>query len=208
MFITSGRAGQVAYFLLVGILIFQYFTLQRVKQIIVTLLIIPIIFTSAYYVSDIFHDRVNIAYKNLVSFDKNSSVGRRMSLALNSFELIKVSPVFGVGTGDFPNEYFKVNEKNIHKLLIKERPHNPHNMYLLILAQLGLTGLISMLSIFYYQFKFSFNISNKLRSDIGFALPSMFIVIMLSDSYLLGHYTSLLFVFFSSFIYKDFKRLV
>ena len=98
--------------------------------------------------------------------------------------------------------------KNIHKLLIKERPHNPHNMYLLILAQLGLTGLISMLSIFYYQFKFSFNISNKLRSDIGFALPSMFIVIMLSDSYLLGHYTSLLFVFFSSFIYKDFKRLV
>jgi len=211
MFITAGRAGQVAYFLLIGILIFQYFTTQRVKAIIITLLIIPIIFTSAYYASDIFHGRVNIAYKNVVTFDKNSSVGRRMSYALNSFELIKISPIFGVGTGDFPNEYLRVNEKNIHKLLINERPDNPHNMYLIILAQLGLTGLISMLSIFYYQFKYSFNKSNKsnkLISDIGFVLPSMFIVIMLSDSYLLGHYTTLLFVFFSSFIYKDFKSLV
>jgi O-antigen ligase len=74
--------------------------------------------------------------------------------------------------------------------------------------QLGLIGLLSMLSIFYYQFKYSFNASNstKFIRDVGITLPLVFLVIMWSDSYLLGHYTSLLFVFFGSFLYKDFEK--
>ena len=42
--------------------------------------------------------------------------------------------------------------------------------------------------------------------DEGILLPLFFMILMLSDSYLLGHFTSLLFVFFSSFIYKDFEK--
>ena len=83
---------------------------------------------------------------------------------------------------------------------------NPHNMYTLITVQLGLIGLVSLLSIFYYQFKLSFNSSNKLICNVGITLPLMFLVMMLSDSYLLGHYTTLMFVFFSSFLYKDFEK--
>ena len=83
---------------------------------------------------------------------------------------------------------------------------NPHNMYILVLMQLGLVGLFSMLSIFYYQIKLSFNSSNKLIRDTGLTLPLLFLVLMLSDSYLLGHYTTLMFVFFSSFLYKDFEK--
>jgi len=79
-------------------------------------------------------------------------------------------------------------------------------MYVLVLMQLGFLGLASMLSIFYYQIKFSFNSSNRLLKDSGLALPLLFLVMMLSDSYLLGHYTSLLFVFFSSFLYLDFEK--
>jgi O-antigen ligase len=42
--------------------------------------------------------------------------------------------------------------------------------------------------------------------DLGIALPLMFLVIMWSDSYILGHFTTLIFVFFSSFLYKDFEE--
>ena len=59
---------------------------------------------------------------------------------------------------------------------------------------------------FYYQIKISFTGSNKFVRDVGFSLPFLFLVIMLADSYLLGHFTSLLFVFFSSFLYKDFEK--
>jgi len=79
-------------------------------------------------------------------------------------------------------------------------------MYILVLTQLGIVGLLSMLSIMYYQIKLSFAESNKFFRDVGFALPLLFLLIMWSDSYLLGHFTGLLFVFFSSFLYKDFEK--
>ena len=83
---------------------------------------------------------------------------------------------------------------------------NPHNMYILVLAQFGLLGLVSLMSIFYYQMRFSIYASNKFIRHVGFALPVLFLVIMWSDAYLLGHYTTLLFVFFSSFLHKDFEK--
>ena len=83
---------------------------------------------------------------------------------------------------------------------------HPHNMYNLILVQLGVVGFISLMSIFYYQIKIAVNSSNQFMRNIGLALPLLFLIIMLADSYLLGHYTTLMFVLFSSFLYKDFDK--
>jgi len=79
-------------------------------------------------------------------------------------------------------------------------------MYILVAVQLGLFGLLGMLLIFYQQIKFSLSAKIKINRDLGFVLPLLFLVIMFSDSYLLGHYTTILFVFFSSFLYKDFEK--
>ena len=121
--------------------------------------------------------------------------------------MIKESPIIGVGTGDFPIEYKKNNQIRtpiMHQMV--PNINNPHNMFILILVELGVIGLISMLSIFYYQIKLSFNSSNRFIRDVGITLPLLFLVIMWSDSYLLGHFTTLIFVFFSSFLYKDFEK--
>jgi O-antigen ligase len=117
--------------------------------------------------------------------------------------VIKKNPIIGIGTGDFPIEYKKINLINTPRM---PNTSNPHNMYSLITMELGAIGLFSMLSIFYYQVKLSFNSSNKLIRDTGVTLPLLFLVLMLSDSYLLGHYTTLMFIFFSSFLYKDFEK--
>ena len=212
MFITQGRSGQVAFFALTGILILQYFKGQRIKALIVALILIPGIFLTAYQTSPLFERRANLAIKEVVNYDieyvvgnqfVNSSVGARILFAANSWEIIKENPLLGVGTGDFPSEYKKISE-----ILSPGGPYitNPHNMYILVLTQLGVVGLLSMLSIFYFQIKISFAGSNKFVRDVGFSLPFLFLVIMLADSYLLGHFTSLLFVFFSSFLYKDFEK--
>jgi len=205
MFITGGRAGHVIFFVMIGILIFQVFNKQKVKAILTIAIVIPIIFMTAYQSSYLFKQRVDEAVNNVVIFpdNKDTSVGQRLSFMLNSYEVIKKNPILGVGTGDFPEEYRKINQLNTPNL---PDASNPHNMYVLVLMQLGFLGLASMLSIFYYQIKFSFNSSNRLLKDSGLALPLLFLVMMLSDSYLLGHYTSLLFVFFSSFLYLDFEK--
>ena len=205
MFITGGRAGQIMYFVVISILILQFFNTQRLKAIIAILIVIPTIFFTAYNSSKIFQDRVDIAYGNIVNYEnsKTTSTGQRITYAINFVELFKESPILGVGTGDFPFEMEKIYLKNSPEV---PRGANPHNMYILILSQLGLLGLFSFLLIFYFQIKLSYNSNEKYIRDIGFVLPLLFLVIMMSDSYLLGHFTSLLYIFFSSFLYKDFEK--
>ena len=205
MFITGGRAGQVMYFAMLAIIVFQFFNAQKIKSLLLISVLIPGIFFTAYTTSDLFQQRVDAAVKNTISYsdNKSTSVGQRITFALNSWEVIKENPIIGIGTGDFPIEYKKINQINTPEM---PNTTNPHNMFILIVMELGVIGLISMLSIFYYQIKLSFNSSNRLIRDVGITLPLLFLVIMWSDSYLLGHYTTLMFVFFSSFLYKDFEK--
>ena len=209
MFITGGRAGQVAFFVMLSIIIFQFFDTQRIKSLITIFIVIPGIFFAAYQTSNLFQERVELALKEIATYEdkKFSSVGLRINFAINSWHVIKKNPLIGVGTGDFPNEYKKINEIYSPGMVdgVADAT-NPHNMYILILMQLGIAGLISMLTIFYYQIKLSYNSSNKFIRDVGVTLPLMFLVLMLSDSYLLGHYTTLMYVFFSSFLYNDFEK--
>jgi O-antigen ligase len=206
MFITGGRAGQVIFFVMLVILIFQVLDKQRIKSLITIFIVIPGIFITAYQTSSSFNDRVKDVIMSVEQYShyKNSSVGQRIAMTVNSWEIIVQNPIIGVGTGDFPSEYNKVKSKNTPNL---SDSTNPHNMYILVLMQLGVLGLISLLSIFYYQLKLSNNSNNKLTKDLGITLPILFLVLMLSDSYLLGHFTTLMFIFFSAFLYKDFEKI-
>ena len=211
MFITSGRAGQVMFFVMIPILIFQYFSAQKIKSLIAVLILLPSIFFGAYQSSDLFKERVDAVIHSAKVFEDSeySPVNQRITYALNSWEIIKNNVLIGVGTGDFPSQYKKMNKLKSPELFYEyefSSASQPHNMYTLILVELGIIGLGSMLLIFYYQVRFSLLQSNKFIRDTGVALPLLFLVIMMSDSYLLGHYTTLLFVFFSSFLHKDFEK--
>jgi len=205
MFITGGRAGQVIYFVILATMIFQYFSAKKIKALLTICILIPGIFMTAYQTSSQFNERVDLAVKNAMAFSENtqSSVGMRISFAINSWEIIKENLILGVGTGDYPLEYNKVNVRNTPEIPYST---NPHNMYTLILVQLGIVGLLSMLSICYYQIKAAWANENIFFRNAGITLPLIFLILMLSDSYLLGHYTSLLFVFFSSFLHKNFEK--
>ena len=205
MFITGGRAGQVAFFVMLSILIFQVLDKQRISAFITILIVIPTIFLTAYQTSDLFQKRVDIAAKALVQYsnEDRSAVGIRINYVINSWQVMKKNPIIGIGTGDFPTEYSKINKINSPMMPDSE---NPHNMYILVLMQLGLVGLFSLLSIFYYQIQYSYNSSSKFIRDVGITLPILFLVLMWSDSYLLGHFTTLMYIFFSAFLYKDFEK--
>ena len=201
MFITGGRAGQVMFFAGILILAFQHFKHSQTKAFLIAILLIGSISLTAYNTSPIFKNRLDDVSQHIIEYDEypNTSIGQRITFVSNSFELFKTSPFYGIGTGDFPSEYKKINEINSPKV---RETVQPHNMYMLILVQLGIIGLVSFLWIFYIQFQVALNSNNKLTQHIGLAMPLMFLIIMLSDSYLLGHYTSNLFILFSSFIYS------
>jgi len=207
MFITGGRAGQVMYFAMLVVLVFQYFPKNVFKAVSVSLFVLLISFSTFYSNSKIFSDRVDIAVTELSDYKNHthSSTGMRISSAINSWSIIKEHPVIGVGTGDYKNEFIKASIKNNLKLEDKLVIHNPHNMYVLILVQFGLLGLVSMLYMFYAQIKIATNSNEEFVRKIGVALPLLYLLIMLSDSYLMVHMTGLLFAFISSFVYKDYE---
>jgi len=201
MFITAGRAGQVMFFIALIVLAFQHFKSSQIKATFIALLSIISISIIAYSFSSIFQLRVDSALSDIFNYNynKNTSVGMRLTFLINSFTLFLESPLLGVGTGDFPFEYERINEQYSPEVDLTVQPHN---MYLLVLAQLGLIGLCSLAYIFYLQFKIASTESQEIIHNIGIAMPIMFLVIMWSDSYLLGHYTSNLFILFSGFLYS------
>lgn len=203
LFASGGRAGQVGFFVIVSILAIQYLKKDILKLVIVLCVALPSVFYIAYSSSSLFQYRVNLALKEVGTFKENpnTSVGLRLTFLFNSIEIIKENPILGVGTGDFPDEYKKISQKNTPTARLTV---NPHNMYTLVAVQTGILGLITLFSIFYMQIKAAFQKNEY--SQIKIALPLFFLVIMLSDSYLLGHYTTLLFVYFSSFLYKEFNH--
>ena len=207
MFITGGRAGQVMYFAMLVMLAFQYFPKNAFKAFLISTFVLLITFSIFYSNSKIFSDRVDSAVTELSDYKNHthSSTGIRISSAINSWSIIKENPIIGVGTGDYKNEFIKASIKNKFGLENTLMIHNPHNMYVLILVQFGLLGLLALLYMFYTQIKIAKNSNEEFVRKTGVALPLLYLLIMLSDSYLMVHMTGLLFIFLSSFIYKDYE---
>jgi O-antigen ligase len=215
VFINGGRAGQVMFLAMIAITIFQYFPRKALKAAIISSIILLTTFSTAYTFSEIFKHRVDLATSQFTNYSEflkstpapgkefvSSSVGERMVFAVSSWEIFKEHPIFGVGTGDFKNEFAKKLSINAPYVEIVE---NPHNMYSLILAQFGLIGLAALLYMFYTQVKIAKHSNEEFVRKIGIALPLLYLLIMLSDSYLMAHMTGLLFIFISSFVYKDYE---
>ncbi len=200
LFITGGRAGQIAFFILLILAVFQFLKFN-LKSLLIVFFVIPAIFITAYTTSKIFHNRVNLAINNITHFQKhkNSSVGLRIQFAKNTLQMIKENPILGVGIGDFPKEYKKINKKYSPNLRTTVQPHD---MYIFVWAQSGIFAFFSFIMIFVIQLIAALKIKDEYK-PIRMAFPLFFITIMFSDSYLLGHFTTHLFIAFSSILYKD-----
>jgi len=205
MFITGGRAGQIMFFAMLVIVIFQIFQKQIFKATVISLIIISSVFTIAYYNSELFKDRMNLIVTEITDYNnnKNTSVGLRLSFTLNSLHVIQENGFFGTGTGGFRDAYSEVNKKLSPEI---EDPKHPHNMYILELVELGIIGLFSLIAILFFQIKHAYYSKDILVKNMGIALPLLFALILLSDTYLSGPRTTMLFIFFSAILYKHYAK--
>lgn len=201
IFITSGRAGHMMFLFSIVVLTFQYFKKSIIKAFFISCFLVISTVFPAYNYSTLFQDRVHEALDNINNYEtfKNTSVGHRITFALNSYEIFINNPIIGVGTGDFPEEYEKINKVNSPEVYLTSQPHN---MYLLVLTQHGLFGIMIFFYFFVTQFRIAIDSSSSSIKNIGIALPLFFLLIMLSDSYLLGHFTGNLYILFSSILYS------
>lgn len=199
MFITEGRTGQIVFFVLFGLLVFQFFRKSLLKALVFVLLVLPLTFVAGYQLSPTFHKRVNTAGLEIAQFreNPNTSVGLRLLFWENSWQIIKKHPIVGVGTGDFQSSYAKVNAEFSPEMVVTD---NPHNQYVFILCHFGILGLVSLLALFFVQFLEALRVQDGWQR-IRFAFPLFFLIIMLAESYLLVYETGFFFALFAAVLY-------
>lgn len=201
VFITTGRAGQIAFFILLTLLLFQYFHRNVLKAAALTLVLLPLVFIVGYRLSPVFQARVDLVRQNIGTFEENpfTSVGLRLLFWKNSREIIKQSPWFGVGTGGFAATYARVNLQRSPTIPPTD---NPHNQYIFAMVQQGVLGLSALLCLFFIQVQQAWRTPDGWQR-IRLAFPLFFLVIMMTDSYLNTYSSGFLFSLFSAILAKS-----
>ena len=200
MFITEGRAGQLVFFVLIVLFLLQKFRKNLIVAVCGTAVLLPLLFYAGYSWSPQFKSRVDLARNEIAQFEQNpnTSVGLRLLYWRNSYEIMKAYPLLGVGTGDFDAEYSKINQQRSPDISPTD---NPHNQYFLVGTRFGGIGLVVMLSLFFLQFR-----QGRMQKDglqrLRYAFPVFFLVIMLTESYLVVYQTGFFFSLFSAVLFK------
>ena len=206
LLISGGRGGQVGFFVLFFVFIVYVFKDKILKGLLLFSVTSIIVVSFAYQSIPLFESRADKAVHEVTHFTpgmQNTSLGVRLGLNYNYYQIFKENFWMGVGTGDYLDEYKLVNEKSIYPTPIT----NPHNTYMLIAVQYGVFGLLLFLMIFIYQLYYGFKVKDDLQV-IRIAFPLFFMAIMLVYWYLYSFNTVMLFVFFSAILYRQYDERV
>ncbi|MEN9423580.1 MAG: hypothetical protein RL122_963 [Pseudomonadota bacterium] len=207
MFLTQGRMGQVVFLVLLSLFVFQFYQGKLLKPALIALALVATIAPAAYVFSPVVQDRVNLAVYEVQNYEQepNSSMGLRVIMLLNSFEMIQENPLLGVGTGDYRQEYIKVNQENFPEADRGEVLNHPHNVYVQEMVQFGVLGLLVLGYMFYAMLSLYRRSTSPLR-PVMLAFPVFYFVIFFSDGYIMDHYLTFLFLLLGSLLYVDDQR--
>lgn len=204
MFVTAGRMGQLVFLVLIALFVFQYYRGKLLQPLLLALALVLIIAPSAYKLSPMVQQRVQLAVYEISNFEQeaNSSAGLRVIMLLNSLEIIRDNPIIGVGTGDYRMEYRIVNQQNYPEATRGEVLTHPHNVYVQEMVQFGLLGL-AVLGYIFYSMWIMYRRSSSPYRPIMLAFPVFYGVIFLSDGYIMDHYLTFLFLLFGAMLYAN-----
>ena len=119
--------------------------------------------------------------------------------------MIQENPLLGVGTGDYRQEYIKVNQENFPEADRGEVLNHPHNVYVQEMVQFGVLGLLVLGYMFYAMLSLYRRSTSPLR-PVMLAFPVFYFVIFFSDGYIMDHYLTFLFLLLGSLLYVDDQR--
>jgi len=177
LFLTNGRTGQVAFF--IGLLTLAILSFQnKLKALLVSIIVGSIVLTLAYNASNTFKQRVNKGKDDLVNVVKSedycSSWGGRVGAWIVSRDIIVNDLILGVGIQDNMDEFHRIIDEKYPamKCMHVEFCHT-HNQYLQVWTSVGLIGLLIFLSIFYHLGKL--DIKDKELRHIKYIYLSVFL---------------------------------
>lgn len=201
-FICTGRTGQVLFFLLAALFLWQRVSLTfKQKALAVGALCAVVALCLSVPSSFLMRQKLAIAElrqyveKSGREIPHSSSMGTRLVLLANTWELIKLRPILGWGTGSYPAAYAAhAPEAQLKQNVVRA---NPHNQYLLTWTELGLPGLFCLLWLFFSAAWLFFK-EKQLDGYLGLGLVLSMMTGCLMNSWLLDCTSMFFFVYFTA----------
>lgn len=201
LFLSVGRTGQLAFIFAIIVMFFLYYKLH-IKTIIYSFLSLLIIFTIAFNSSDMFEKRVNLAktdIEKIIDGDLYSSWGIRVAYWMVSYEILKDTPLFGVGVGDYKEAIVQTLQKEKFDNLPQEmknfmEEYHVHNQFLMVIIQTGLIGIIIIILLFYNLLKISLYAKNEHR-NVFVLFWVIYLISCMADPLWYKQFTLVLWVF-------------
>jgi probable O-glycosylation ligase (exosortase A-associated) len=117
----------------VGLLATIIYLLLKEKKLIMGSVVLAMLAVPAYYlVSDSYVERI----ESISEYEEDESVGIRFQLWRAAIDMVADYPIFGIGTGNFPNAYGGTYRAKDSQNLY----WSPHNVFIQIITEMGLVG--------------------------------------------------------------------
>jgi O-antigen ligase len=158
--LSGGRSAYLGFVAMVGLYFFYYI---RNLKVVIPLSILVISFILIVFNIEFVQQRVIIAKQETLNYLQSdnkadldnlssSSSGVRLEMWRGSWYLIKSSPIFGVGRGNYYNAMQEYIDAGLVNPAVTVRHSHPHNAFVETMVSRGLLGLLVMLFILYYPF--------------------------------------------------------
>lgn len=200
---SGGRAGLVGFLVLIALLIFQRFARRPFAAAVLAASMVSGVLLAGYFGNSYFQGRFNDAVDQVMHYEDrpNSSVGLRIVFATNATRIFLQNPILGVGLGDYPAEYEKMNALHTP---VWQTAWNPHNHYLYVLTATGVLGGSILLGLLLLPL-LRRNPPDG-RQFIRIAPPVLIMTISLFESYLMRSNISLMYAVFLAALWCGIKE--
>lgn len=129
-----------------------------------------------------------------------SSAGIRLEMWRASWYLVKASPVFGVGRGNYNQSMQKYIDAGLVNPAVNDHSH-PHNAFVEIIVSRGILGLSIMLFLLYYPFYlfYKYRIKSRVTALMGMTHIILISIFSVTDAstFIKGNYVAVNLVFLS-----------
>ncbi|ODS98563.1 MAG: hypothetical protein ABS56_05130 [Lautropia sp. SCN 69-89] len=197
--IAGGRTGMVGFLALLALLAFQRLGRRPLVAASAAAVLVGAVLAGAYQGSSYFRSRADDAVDTFLHYRERPqySVSVRLVYAMNALRIYAAHPLLGVGVGDYPKEYERVNAIHTPQW---EPAWNPHNHYLFVLTAAGIPGGIALALVLGYPLRRRGPADGRER--IRRAVPVLMITICLFESYLLRSNVSMMYMLFTAALWR------
>jgi O-antigen ligase len=199
LFLVPGRTGQLVIVLLSCYAFYMWWRWRGAA--LAAALLISVIAMGSLMPSSVLHQGMNKIVNESQEWTAGSarhgeSVKLRLDFYVNSLEIIKESPLYGVGTGGFARAYAeKVTAPDA------VQTDNPHNEYLMVAAQFGVVGLGVWLFLFFRQWTAAERLSSLREKMMAQGLVITILSASMVTSTLTDHTERIFFVWMSALVF-------